>query len=299
MTSPTATDNVTATIEVNGRLITRFSPGVKLACHGLYHDALLVVPSALFVLYLGYHSKRNLKRLRGGTGNRAYVMITYYAFLWVATLLNLAWSFLQAWQCTPGKQVSWSILSVFTTSAMLCLEISLMAFLLQETYASGLETLAHTFSVSGIFVGVDMLLKAILIFGFGMPLFMDVEITDQGTWGVWFIHKLLLTAAYGYILFVHYSKWKDKLPPRPAFYNYVMIMFATNVVALTATALTLTGLAFGLWMYNFTLICYHALYLPLIYITFLADFFQEQDFLLETAYYSEMRDAGFFDEDWD
>ncbi|GAA0152889.1 hypothetical protein LIER_43199 [Lithospermum erythrorhizon] len=204
----------------------------------------------------------------------------------------------QAWQCTPGKQVTWSILSVFTASAMLCLEISLMAFLLQETYASGLETLAHTFAISGIFVGVEMLIKAILIFGFGMPLFMDVEITHQGTWSVWFIQKLLLTAAYGYILFVHYSKWKDKLPPRPAFYNYVMIMFVTDAVSLSATGLTGMGLGFGLWLYNFSLICYHALYLPFIYVTFLADFFQEQDFLLETAYYSEMRDAGFFDAEW-
>ena len=26
---------------------------------------------------------------------------------------------------------------------------------------------------------------------------------------------------------------------------------------------------------------------------------QEDDFLLENAYYSEMKDAGFFDADWD
>jgi len=26
---------------------------------------------------------------------------------------------------------------------------------------------------------------------------------------------------------------------------------------------------------------------------------QEEDFLLDTAYYSEMKDAGFFDADWE
>lgn len=60
--------------------------------------------------------------------------------------------------------MAWNLLSLFTTSGMLCLEISLLAFLLQEDYASGLDALAHNFMVSGIIVGVDMLLK--VIFGF-------------------------------------------------------------------------------------------------------------------------------------
>ena len=65
----------------------------------------------------------------------------------------------QAWQCSPGKEAAWNVLSLFTTSGMLCLEISLLAFLLQEDYATGLDALAHNFVVSGIVVGVDMLLK--------------------------------------------------------------------------------------------------------------------------------------------
>lgn len=37
-----------------------------------------------------------------------------------------------------------------------------MAFLLQENCATGLQTLPHTFLVSGLIVGVDMLLKVFL-----------------------------------------------------------------------------------------------------------------------------------------
>lgn len=70
--------------------------------------------------------------------------------------------FIQAWQCTTGKEVSWNLLSLLTESGTLCLEISLVAFLLQENYASGLETLGHTFSISGLIVGADILLKVIL-----------------------------------------------------------------------------------------------------------------------------------------
>lgn len=65
----------------------------------------------------------------------------------------------QSLQCAAGKEVTWNLLSLLTTSALLCLEISLVGFLLQESYASGLEALARTFTISGIIVGLDMLLK--------------------------------------------------------------------------------------------------------------------------------------------
>lgn len=266
-------------------------------CHGFWYDAVLVVPAFLFVVYLAVNAKKNVEKLRNG---RSYVVISYYALLWLASGLNLAWCSFQSWQCANGKEVAWNLLSLFTTSGLLCLEISLVGFLLQESYTSGREALARIFTISGIIAGVDMLLKAIYIFGFGVPLFFnDVGSIHQMMWGLWTIQKLLLTAVYGFILIVHFSKWKQKLPPRPAFYNYVVIMFAVNGITLFASGLAAIGIGFSIWLYNLTIICYHSLYLPFLYITFLADFFREEDFLLDDAYYSEMRDAGFFDADWD
>ncbi|KAM5570895.1 protein CANDIDATE G-PROTEIN COUPLED RECEPTOR 2-like [Rosa sericea] len=266
-------------------------------CHGLWYDAVLVVSSVVFLVYLAFHAKKNLKKLSNGS---SYIMISYYALVWVAGLLNLAWCALQGWQCSGGKAVAWNLLTLFTASAMMCLEISLVAFLLQDNYSSGVEALAQTFLFSGIVVSVDTLLKAIYVFGFGVPLFMGgVGGTTGVKWGLWFFHKSLLTAVYGFILFVHFSKWREKLPPRPAFYNYIVVMFVFGAVTLFACGLAGIGAGFGIWLNNLTEICYHALYLPFLYVTFLADFFQEEQFLLDNAYYSEMKDAGFFDADWD
>ncbi|XP_044476249.1 protein CANDIDATE G-PROTEIN COUPLED RECEPTOR 2-like [Mangifera indica] len=265
-------------------------------CHGVLYDVVLVVPAVLFVVYLAVHAKKNLRKLCNGS---SYIMIAYYALLWLACLLNLAWCSLQAWQCSPGKEVAWNILSLFTTSAMLYLEICLVGFLLQESYSSGLETLSRTSIISGIIVGVDVLLKVIFVFGFGFPLFFDIESTHQMKWGLWIIQNLLLTAVYGFILFVHFPKWREKLPSRPAFYHYIIVMFAVSAVALSGCLLAGIGAAFGIWLYNLTVVCYHTLYLPFLFVTFLADFFQEEDFLLDSAYYSEMKDAGFFDADWE
>lgn len=262
----------------------------------VWYNVSLVVPAVLFVVYLAVHSRKNVRKLCNG---RSYVMISYYALLLLASFLNLAWCCLQAWQCSPEKEVSWNLLSLFTTSGLLCLEISLVAFFLRDSYASGLEALAHNFIISGIVVGIDLLFKSIVIFGFQIPLFIDVGSSYKAKWGLWSVDKVLLTAVYCFILFVHFSKWREKLPPRPAFHNYVIVMLATNAISLFACGLAGVGAGIGIWLYNLTILCYHSLYLPFLYITFLADFFQEEEFLLDNSYYSEMRDAGFFDTDWD
>ncbi|CAN4111221.1 unnamed protein product [Withania somnifera] len=230
-----------------------------------------VVPSALFVLYLASQAKRNF----------SHVVAALYAILWLVSIFNLAWCFLQAWECAPKKQFIWSVISLFTTSGMLFLEVSL--------------ALTQTFLISALVVGLDTFLKGIYLFGFGIQLF-DVS-TNGSQQPLCVNHKLLLTGVYGLIFFMYRSRWRERLPARPAFQNYISIMFCVNATALLACALAVHGTEFGLWLYNITVICYHAMYLPLLYVTFLADFFQEDDLNLENVYYSEMKDAGFFNVD--
>lgn len=64
--------------------------GSDLKCDG--YGIFLVVSSLLFVLYLTVHAKKNLN---GVCRRGSYVVVSYYALLWLVTLFNLAWSFLQ------------------------------------------------------------------------------------------------------------------------------------------------------------------------------------------------------------
>lgn len=272
--------------------------GWLFECHGFWHNAALMMASALFVLFLAFQARKSFKKLSHG---RSRIMIAYYGSLWLVSLLNFSWCFLQAWECTNGKEAPWNILSLFTTSGMLFLEVSLMLFLLRGNCASEqLEALTRTFVLSGFIVGVDMLFKAIYLFVFAIPLFIDnTEDTQWEKWTLWSVHKLVLTAVYVFILFLYKSIWKERLPARPAFCNYITIMFCLYALALVSCGLTRQRPGFGFWLYSVTVVCYHSFYLPLIYVTFLADFFQEEDLHLENVYYSEMKDAGFFDADWE
>ena len=58
-----------------------------------------------------------------------------------------------------------------------------------------------------------LLLQAIYLFGFGIPLFIDSnDQTHKMKWGLWVLHRLVLTAIYGLILFMYNSKWRERLP---------------------------------------------------------------------------------------
>lgn len=268
-----------------------------LDCHGLIFNLALIVPSSIFVSYLASHARTSFAKLTHG--GRSNIMIAYYALLWIVSLLNWLWCFLQAMQCDPAKQSSWNTFSLFTNSGMLFMEISIVAFLLQGNHSTGSDDLTRTFLASGIVVAVDLLLKAVYIYGFGIPFFIDDHETNGMKWGLWIVHRLLLCAIYGIILFMHHSKWRERLPARPAFYNYISAMLVLNCIALFALLLVENGAGLGFWLLDLMTVSYHALYLPFLYVTFLADFFQEDDMRLENVYYSEMKDAGFFDADWD
>lgn len=69
----------------------------------------------------------------------------------------------QVWECTSGKELAWNLLCLFTTSGMLFLEVSLLAFLLQGNNTGDLEALTRSFGISALVVGLDILLKVFLL----------------------------------------------------------------------------------------------------------------------------------------
>lgn len=67
-------------------------------CHGFWHNCALILASLLFVLYLAYQSRKSFSKLSHG---RSYIMMAYYGCLWLVSLLNLAWCFLQVHISSP------------------------------------------------------------------------------------------------------------------------------------------------------------------------------------------------------
>ena len=139
----------------------------------------------------------------------------------------------------------------------------------------------------------------------------------------------MLTGVYGLIVFMHHSRWRDRLPGNRllslcvskffclVFHDHNLVVafcsktsilqlcmcdvaiewpitvwmfpsckwsriwfmvhtehFSNFMVTYSPSGAILDDDLFRCRLYNLTTVCYHSLYLPLLYVTFLADFFQ-------------------------
>ena len=44
-------------------------------------------------------------------------------------------------------------------------------------------------------------------------------------------HTLLFLLVYALILILPYTKWRDRLPAKPSFYRYIVVLVVVNVLA--------------------------------------------------------------------
>ncbi|KAH9301659.1 hypothetical protein KI387_013242, partial [Taxus chinensis] len=242
--------------------------------YGIWYNIAVIVPPVLFLMFLASQMKSSLTKLRQ-SGSSSYTMASCYAFLWFVSFLNLLWCLLQAWQGLPAQATAFNVLSLVTRSGMLLLEVSVVVFLLQGNHVSGWNTLLQSLILSTIIAGIDATVKAVYIFGFGVPLFIDGnDVGDWKKWGFWLAHRLLLVAVYSSILCVPHTKWRNRLPAKPTFYNYICALFLLNMASALGCGLLASGVGSGYWIYGFTNICYHAFYPPFLYATFLREYFQ-------------------------
>jgi hypothetical protein len=262
------------------------------------YDLVLALPALLFLLFLLTRLRSSVRKLMQ---SRSHIMTTYYTFLWVICILNICWTLLKMQQTRgPDQETAWNVMSLVTRFGMVLLEVSVVVFLSQGYLISGWDALLRTLLFSGLFASVDALLNAVYIFGLSIPLFITQDDAgDWNKWGFWMMHNLFFTAVYFVILILPYTRWRDRLPARPAFYHYVLILFILNGLEAFGSTLLGFGADFGYCVYGLSAFFYYALYPPLLYATFLADFLREEDLQMEDAYYSEMKDAGYFDADWE
>jgi hypothetical protein len=274
------------------------SPPASNGFGELLYNVVLALPALLFLLFLLTRLRSSVRKL---TQSRSHIMATYYSFLWVICVLNLCWCLLEMQQArNHDKETAWNIMSLITRFGLVLLEVSVVVFLSQGYLISGWDALLRTLLFSGIFATADALVKAVYIFGFGIPLFTTQDDAgDWNKWGFWLLQNLFFAIVYVVILTLPYTRWRDLLPARPSFYRYVMILFVLNGLEGFGSLLLGFGASFGYCVYGFAGFAYYALYPPLLYTTFLADFLGEQEMQMEDAYYSEMKDAGYFDGDWE
>ncbi|GMH35208.1 hypothetical protein BSKO_03076 [Bryopsis sp. KO-2023] len=261
------------------------------------YDVLVGLPSMMFLLFLALNFRRSLKKLRQSGSE---IMSTYFAFLWGVTTLNILRCLVQLAQTEEtGRSDLWNVLWLFNRFGTSLLEISVVVFLLQGY--TGRQALVRTLGISGVLAGLEALIEVIYIFGFNIPLFLydnrgihaDMS---WSKWSFWLVHHLIYGIVYLAILLVPYTQWREILPAKPSFYRYVSLLFVFSLTTVLGSILIGALVNAGYCVYGMASFLYYAGYPPLLYWTFLSEFFADQEMELD-SYYAEMRDAGYFEDD--
>ena len=150
--------------------------------------------------------------------------------------------------------------------------------------------------------GIDLLAKSVLIFGFGVQVFVEEPGLHSrayfwAKWGYWGARAFIAALVYGVLTALPRTRYRDWMPARPSFYRYTGVLFLMYAVE-TVCALCVGG-GVSRWAYCVFGLCnyaYYACYPPVLYLTFLADYFREDEYEVESRYYSEMEEAGYFDD---
>ncbi|KAI8477125.1 MAG: transmembrane protein adipocyte-associated 1 [Monoraphidium minutum] len=253
----------------------------------------LLLPSLAFLVFLALRLEASVRKLRR---SRSHVMAVYYAFVWAITALNV----LRALVALVPATGLWDVLWLVTRFGQLVVEVSVIVFLVQGLATTTHQALLRTLAVSGAVAGLEAAVKVIYIFALHVPLFLDGSTPSDPTgdtrwskWGFWLARAGLSAAAYAAVAALPATPWRDLLPSKPELRRYAAALAAAY--ACKAAGALLIGaragggyclFAAGAWLYD-------AGYPPLVYVTFLAGFLQEEELDTDLLLYSEMREADF------
>lgn len=271
--------------------------------HSYVHTAVVLVPDIIFIVFLAINARRSHDIL---TRNPSTIMWTYYCLVWALSLCTFAHTCLQmAGTVRDGSEHLhlWNVLWLINRFVMVMLEVSVITFLLHGYIGNSAVALRRTAVLSCAIAIFDAALKSIFIWGLDVPLHafggQDVgEVQADmvwSKWGFWMAHSLVLAAAYFGMLLLPLTRWRDLLPSKDTFHYYVRVLFTVNLVGAFGALLIGLHVGAGYCLYGFANVAYLGMYAPLLYVTFLASFFQSDDVDLENYYYSEMSEAGFLD----
>jgi hypothetical protein len=160
------------------------------------------------------------------------------------------------------------------------------------------QALMNTMVVSGGAALLDLLVKILYIAAFHVPLFLLNPSGDMAwaKWHFWVVHSLLAVVCYAAIVALPFTPWRELLPVRATFQTYATCLLGLYITMTVGSILVGSKVVGGYCVYGSAMWLYYSCYPPLVYWTFLKDFFSDDELDMDLLYYSEMRDAGVFDD---
>ncbi|XP_011694347.1 PREDICTED: uncharacterized protein LOC105453826 isoform X1 [Wasmannia auropunctata] len=264
-------------------------------------DVIILVPNLLFLLFIVMRFNRARLKLRATSSP---IFLAFYGLVICNVVISVVRCVVSmtvnAAATVGGKadKVLWVTVRFFLLSTEMSVVIFGLAFGHLDSRSSIRRVLLATSLIALAFTITQGTLELVLPDDtFHIPS-RDFYVFGHGGMMFWFCSSLVFTTIYLFILILPWTRLRDRLalPTRKSFYVYAGMLATLDLVqSIGAGFLNYTQNPVGLCIVDFTAAVYLTLFTPLVYHTFLSEFFGVSQPSIMFSYKAQVDDA--MDED--
>lgn len=264
-------------------------------------DIVILIPNLLFLLFIAVRFNRARLKLRATSSP---IFLAFYGLVICNVVISVIRCIVSmtvnAAATVGGKadKILWVTVRFFLLSTEMSVVIFGLAFGHLDSRSSIRRVLLATSLIALAFTITQGTLELVLPDDtFHIPS-RDFYVFGHGGMMFWFCSSLVFTMIYLFILILPWTRLRDRLtlPTRKSFYIYAGTLAMLDLVqSIGAGFLNYTQNMVGLCVVDFTAAVYLTLFTPLVYHTFLSEFFGVSQPSIMFSYKAQVDDA--MDED--
>nr|CAD7445027.1 unnamed protein product [Timema bartmani] len=241
-------------------------------------DLIILVPNFLFLLFLMLRFNRARLKLRATSSP---IFLTFYGLVVMSVIISIV-------RCAVSMTVNASVVVGSTTDKvlwitvrffLLAMEISVVVFGLACGHLDSRSSIRHVLLATS-FISLAFSISQGYLEMFAPDVSFHIDSRNYDLFGhggmlFWFISSIVFTVVYLIILILPWTRLRERLtlPIKPSFYLYILFLVLLNLAQSVGSGLFFYGLDEGLCVVDVTTCIYFTLLTPLVYHTFLSEFF--------------------------
>ncbi|XP_052781583.1 transmembrane protein adipocyte-associated 1 homolog [Mya arenaria] len=258
-------------------------------------DLIILIPNALFLMFLLWTMKPAISRLRQLSSPIVTAFFTLVFMVSVISVLRCVVAMTVNASVITGDitdKVIWLVLRFF----LLATEISVVIFGLAFGHLDSQTSIRRVLLVTFFFAFIYSCVQGGLEFGYPDPKFhvnsKNYDIFAHGGMIFWMTSSIFFFIVYSFIYILPWTKLKDRLnlPSKRAFYVYVLVLACLDVTQAVGSSLLYADILNGMCVVDLTTYLYFTCFHPLVYLTFLREFFKSEG--LGVPQYKYQEDEG-------
>ncbi|XP_063239178.1 transmembrane protein adipocyte-associated 1 homolog [Bacillus rossius redtenbacheri] len=241
-------------------------------------DVIILVPNFLFLLFLAVRFNRARLKLRATSSP---VFLAFYGLVVVSVVISVV-------RCAVSMSVNASavvggyadkVLWITVRFFLLAMEISVVVFGLACGHLDSRSSIRHVLLATSLISLAFSITQGYLeVFSPDTSFHIDskgYDLFGHGGMLFWFVSSVAFALVYSVIFVLPWTALRDRLalPTKRSFYAYILFLILLDATQSAGSGLLYFGLGAGLCVVDVTTCVYFTLLTPLVYHTFLSEFF--------------------------